>query len=41
MRMAGERKRPSVVVRFSRQEGGGGGGGGGSEERWFAFTPLR
>ena len=40
MRMAGERKRPSVVVRFSRQ-GGGGGGGGGSEERWFAFTPLR
>ena len=38
MRMAGERKRPSVVVRFSRQ---GGGGGGGSEERWFAFTPLR
>ena len=38
MRMAGERKRPSVVVRFSRH---GGGGGGGSEERWFAFTPLR
>ena len=27
MRMAGERKRPSVVVRFSRQGGGGGGGG--------------
>ena len=25
--MAGERKRPSVVVRFSRQAGGGGGGG--------------
>ena len=24
MRMAGERKRPSVVVRFSRQGGGGG-----------------
>ena len=35
MRMAGERKRPSVVVRFSW------GGGEGSKERWFAFTPLR
>ena len=41
MRMAGERKRPSVVVRFSGGGKGVGGGGKGSEERWLAFTPLR
>ena len=33
MRMAGKRKRPSVVVRFSRAVGEGGGGGGGIQKK--------